>query len=81
VIAKDLTQPVPYGSLKNLGIAPLDPIVKIDDFDLVNVIQLQDNSGPIYYITYPNFQVITTYNKSRMYATALWLLGTEVASR
>ncbi|WP_252150948.1 hypothetical protein, partial [Acinetobacter baumannii] len=25
--------------------------------------------------------VITTYNKSRMYATAVWLLGTEVASR
>ncbi|MEG0487997.1 MAG: lytic murein transglycosylase, partial [Acinetobacter sp.] len=47
----------------------------------VNVIQLQDNYGPIYYITYPNFQVITTYNKSRMYATALWLLGTEIVSR
>ncbi|MDU6056002.1 MAG: hypothetical protein E6667_07360, partial [Acinetobacter junii] len=27
------------------------------------------------------FQVITTYNKSRMYATAVWLLGTEVAGR
>ena len=41
----------------------------------------EDQFGPIYYITYPNFQVITTYNKSRMYATAVWLLGTEVASR
>ena len=81
VIAKDLTQPVPYGSIKNLGITPLNPIVKIDDLDLVNVIQLQDDNGPIYYITFPNFQVITTYNKSRMYATALWLLGTEVVSR
>ena len=49
--------------------------------ELVNVIQLHDYSGPIYYITYPNFQAITTYNKSRMYATAVWLLGTEVASR
>lgn len=81
VIAADLTQPVPYGELKAKGITPLNPIVKIDDLDLVNVIQLQDSYGPIYYITYPNFQVITTYNKSRMYATALWLLGTEVASR
>ena len=81
VIAKDLTQPVPYGSIKNLGITPLNPIVKIDDLDLVNVIQLQDDNGPIYYITFPNFQVITTYNKSRMYATALWLLGTEVVIR
>ncbi|MFW2124771.1 lytic murein transglycosylase, partial [Acinetobacter ursingii] len=59
IIAKDLTQPTPYGELKRLGIAPIDPLVKIDDLDLVNVIQLQDQFGPIYYITYPNFQVIT----------------------
>jgi membrane-bound lytic murein transglycosylase B len=25
--------------------------------------------------------VITTYNKSRMYATAVWQLGAEIASR
>ncbi|MDO7534949.1 lytic murein transglycosylase B [Acinetobacter pittii] len=81
IIAKDLTQPFPYGALKTLGISPLNPLVKIDDLDMVNVIQLQDYNGPIYYLTYPNFQVITTYNKSRMYATAVWLLGTEVASR
>lgn len=81
VIAKDLTQPMPYGVLKNQGVSPLNPIVKIDDLDLVNLIQLQDSHGPIYYLTYPNFQVITTYNRSRMYATALWLLGTEITSR
>ncbi|NOZ96912.1 MAG: lytic murein transglycosylase B [Gammaproteobacteria bacterium] len=81
VIAKDLTQPVPYGTLKDQGVTPLNPIIKIDNLDLVNVIQLQENYGPMYYITYPNFQVITTYNRSRMYATAVWLLGTEVARR
>lgn len=81
VIAKDLTQPVPYGVLKSQGVSPMNPIVKIDDLDMVNLIQLQESSGPIYYITYPNFQVITTYNRSRMYATALWLLGTEITSR
>lgn len=81
VIAKDLTQPVPYGELKNKGVAPLNPLVKIDDLDLVNVIQLEERNGPIYYITYPNYQVITTYNRSRLYATSVWLLGTEIASR
>ena len=81
IIAKDLEQPTPYGALKNQGITPINPIVQIDDLDMVNIIQLQDSYGPIYYITYPNFQVITTYNRSRMYATAVWLLGTEVASR
>ncbi|WOE31673.1 MULTISPECIES: lytic murein transglycosylase B [unclassified Acinetobacter] len=81
IIAQDLTQPTPYGVLKNQGVIPLNPLVKIDDLDMVNVIQLQDSNGPIYYITYPNFQVITTYNKSRMYATALWLLGTQISRR
>ena len=81
VIAQDLTQPTPYGVLKAQGVVPSNPLVKIDDLDLVNVIQLQDDYGPIYYITYPNFQVITTYNRSRMYATAVWKLGNEVAVR
>lgn len=81
VIAKDLTQPIPYGVLKSQGIQPINPIVKVDDLDLVNVIQLQDSYGPIYYLTYPNFQVITTYNRSRMYATAVWQLGNEIVSR
>ncbi|MEB3766171.1 lytic murein transglycosylase B [Acinetobacter sp. MD2] len=81
VIAKDLTQPTPYAILQQKGISPLNPIVKIDEFDPVNVIQLQDYNASIYYITYPNFQVITTYNKSRMYATAVWLLGTEIMAQ
>ena len=81
IIAKNLEQPTPYGVLKNQGVTPTNPIVKIDDLDMVNIIQLQDSYAPIYYITYPNFQVITTYNKSRMYATAVWQLGTEIASR
>ena len=46
IIAKDLTQPFPYGALKTLGISPLNPLVKIDDLDMVNVIQLQDYNGP-----------------------------------
>lgn len=81
VIAKDLNHPTPYGALKQQNIAPLNPVIKIDDLELVNVIQLQDYNAEIYYITYPNFQVITTYNKSRMYATAVWQLGTEIMNR
>lgn len=81
VIAKDLKQPTPYGVLRKLGVSPINPAVKIDDLDMVNVIQLQEKFGPVYYITYPNYQVITEYNRSRLYATAVWLLGTEIANR
>lgn len=81
VIAKDLAQPTPYGVLKSQNVTPINSLVKIDDLDMVNVIQLQESYAPIYYLTYPNFQVITTYNKSRMYATAVWQLGENIASR
>lgn len=80
-IATDLTKPVPYGSIKQYGIYPADALVKIDDLDLVNPIELQEQDGPVYYLTYPNFQVITTYNRSRMYATAVWQLGLAVANQ
>lgn len=81
IIAKDLTKPQPYGVLQKQGISPMDSIVKIDNLDMVNVIKLDESHGPIYYITYPNYQVITTYNRSRLYATAVWKLGTEIMTR
>lgn len=83
IIAKpfELGNTKPYGQMKQLGLQPLNPIVKIDPLDMVNGIQLQDVQGMIYYIIYPNFNVITTYNNSRMYAAAVWLLGEEVNSR
>lgn len=81
IIATDLTQPTPYGKLQQLGLKPINSLVKIDNLDMVNGIKLDDTQGPIYYITYPNFQVITTYNRSRMYATAVWQLGEAVNNR
>lgn len=81
VITKDLNNPVPYGSLRQQGITPLVQNTFIDPLELVSVIQLQNENGPIYYITFPNFRVITTYNRSRMYATAVWQLGTAVDLR
>lgn len=81
VISADLTQPTLYGLLKDQGVTPINSAVQTDPLDMVNVIQLEESYGPAYYITYPNFQVITTYNRSRMYATALWLLGNEITGR
>ncbi|SDB84490.1 membrane-bound lytic murein transglycosylase B [Acinetobacter boissieri] len=80
VISKDLNMPVPYGVLQQQGVVPLDQRTSIDPLELVSLIQLQSETGPIYYITFSNFRVITTYNRSRMYATAVWQLGTTVDS-
>jgi membrane-bound lytic murein transglycosylase B len=37
-----------------------------------------DDSAATFWIACPNFYVITRYNKSRLYAAAVWSLGSEV---
>ncbi len=43
--------------------------------------ELEDTDGPVYWVGYNNFYVITRYNRSRMYAMAVHDLGAEIASR
>ncbi|KAA8735117.1 lytic murein transglycosylase B [Acinetobacter qingfengensis] len=83
VIAKPFQLQVtkPYGYMQQQGFKVLNTNIKIDALDMVNGIQLEDTYGPIYYLIYPNFNVITTYNNSRMYATAVWQLGEEIINR
>lgn len=76
VIATDLTKPRPASELKALGLSPVT--APVADTDLVNGIRLMEETGAAYWMTYPNFQVITTYNRSRMYATAVWQLGQAI---
>ncbi len=71
----------PVGELLKLGLKPLNPTINLDPLDFVDVIRLDEVSGPQYWITYPNFKAIIGYNPSRMYATAVWQLGEEVAGR
>ena len=73
VIAKDLTQPRPAKELFDLGLTPIS--APVAPTDLVNGVRLMGDAGPLYWFTYPNYQVITTYNRSRLYATAVWQLG------
>ncbi len=79
IIAKDLTQPRPAGELFALGLTPIS--APVAPTDLVNGVRLMGDTGPLYWFTYPNYQVITTYNRSRLYATAVWQLGAAIRER
>lgn len=76
VISKDLTQPRPASELFALGLTPIS--APVAPTDLVNGVRLMGDKGPLYWFTYPNYQVITTYNRSRLYATAVWQLGAAI---
>lgn len=47
----------------------------------VGLIKLTGDQGPEYRVAFDNFFVITRYNTSRMYATAVQLLGEQIKSR
>ncbi len=79
VIAKDLTQPRPAKELFTLGLTPIS--APVAPTDLVNGVRLMGDTGPLYWLTYPNYQVITTYNRSRLYATAVWQLGAAIREK
>jgi len=79
IIAKDLTQPRSASELFALGLTPIS--APVSPTDLVNGVRLMGDAGPLYWFTYPNYQVITTYNRSRLYATAVWQLGAAIRER
>lgn len=58
--------------LINAGIFPQND--KKED-RLVSLIVLQGESGPVYRLGYNNFYVITSYNRSRKYAMAVYELS------
>lgn len=49
--------------------------------DKAMLFELEQESGPEYWVGFQNFYVITRYNRSNMYAMAVHQLGTEVAAR
>ena len=47
----------------------------------VTLITLEGTAGPEYWIVYNNFKAITTYNISRLYATAVYQLSRAIAGQ
>jgi len=69
-------------SLSALGYsATLADNVRIDGRTPATLITLEGVAGPEYWIVYNNFKAITTYNISRLYATAVYQLAESIAGR
>lgn len=77
VVAKDISIPTTAGQLMRNGLRSNVPVPASQS---ANGIRLEGENGMEYWLTLPNFQVITTYNKSRMYAMAVWQLGDAVVA-
>ena len=55
--------------------------VRVDGRMPATLITLEGVAGPEYWIVYNNFKAITTYNISRLYATAVYQLAESIAGR
>ncbi len=55
--------------------------VGVPDESEASVLMLEENDGPRYYIAYQNWYVITRYNRSRLYASAVWTLAEAIRAR
>jgi membrane-bound lytic murein transglycosylase B len=54
---------------------------QVDVKSRVGLIKLNGDEQPEYRVAFDNFFVITRYNTSKLYATAVQLLGEEIKSR
>ena len=69
--------------LAALGYRAADPVavLHMDGGQPATLITLEGVAGPEYWIVYDNFKAITTYNISRLYATAVYQLAQAIAGR
>ncbi|MEF9977489.1 MAG: lytic murein transglycosylase B [Thermomonas sp.] len=69
-------------SLQAKGYRPVTvDFVSMDAGPQATLITLEGVDGPEYWIVYNNFKAITTYNISRLYATAVYQLSQSIAGR
>lgn len=65
--------------LENIGVKPLTAAANTPS--KVGLIELTTEKGQEYWLTYPNFYVITRYNTSPQYALAVYLLSQQLKAQ
>ena len=79
LVSRQLSQPrYSVASLRSQGVAPLEPV---GDAQNAMLLELQGRDGPEYWLGYDNFFVITRYNRSQLYAMAVYQLSQEIRER
>jgi membrane-bound lytic murein transglycosylase B len=70
---------MPTTPLEKFTAAGYAPTAQADPALPANLLTLDGANGPEYWLTFPNFYVITRYNKSPMYALAVMQLADAIA--
>jgi membrane-bound lytic murein transglycosylase B len=68
----------PLSVFRALGVPTVQALA--DDAEAA-VLMLEEADGPRYYMAYQNWYVITRYNRSRLYASAVWELAQAIKQR
>lgn len=80
VINQSLKPSATIGELRDRGFSPVQPTgSNVENDQAASAIKLQGDSGEEFWLGLHNFYVITRYNRSRLYAMAVWQLSQEIA--
>lgn len=78
-LSKSFSPKYGLADLRRQGITPVGTI--LPESTRVNLLMLDGETGPEYWLTLHNFLVITRYNHSPLYAMAAYQLGREILAR
>ncbi|NJN47377.1 MAG: lytic murein transglycosylase B [Candidatus Competibacteraceae bacterium] len=72
------TPSLPVAELRRQGVEPIAPV---NDNQTALLLEYDATNGPEYWLGFQNFYVITRYNRSQLYAMAVYQLGQEIRRR
>jgi membrane-bound lytic murein transglycosylase B len=67
--------------LRVLREAKVPTVDRMPDDSEAAVLMLEELDGPRYFVAYNNWYVITRYNRSRLYASAVWTLAETIRGK